>query len=68
MRLPAPLLRPFIQAKETGFINRTDVACLYHQDKDHKIPAENKDILNWGCSNNTDLGPKKIAFFPFQFN
>lgn len=25
--------------------------------------AENKDILNWGCSNNTDLGPKKIAFF-----
>lgn len=27
---PAPSLPPFIQAKEMGFISRTDVACLYH--------------------------------------
>lgn len=59
---PAPLLRPFIQAKETGFINRTDVACLYHQDKDHQIRRK-QGHSELGCSNNTDLGPKKIAFF-----
>lgn len=61
---PCPFAAPLIQAKETGFISRTDVAFLYPKNKDNKLPAETRTFWTWAAATTSDWGPKKMAFSP----